>query len=130
MKKLTTQRRRRGFRVFILSVTILNPWWASTISTMVIAPSKKNTISLTSADAWDSSETAISVDGAYRQFIKNKSKWQWKIESNDTWETISVRSEATLTVRSEATSFPQYHGFLQHIMCVGSNQFLGKTTNE
>ena len=32
---------------------------------MVIAPSKKNTISLTSADAFVSSETAISVEGAY-----------------------------------------------------------------
>lgn len=34
---------------------------------MVIAPSKKNTISLTSADAWDNSFTAISVEGAYKQ---------------------------------------------------------------
>lgn len=31
---------------------------------MVIAPSKKNTISLTSADACVNSETAISVEGA------------------------------------------------------------------
>jgi len=37
---------------------------------MVIAPSKKNTISLTSADACVSSETAISVEGAYKQSIQ------------------------------------------------------------
>lgn len=64
-KAPTTQSRVRGFRVVILSVTSLNPWWASTISTMVIAPSKKKTISLTSADARDNSDTAISVEGAY-----------------------------------------------------------------
>lgn len=34
---------------------------------MVIAPSKKNTISLTSADACVSCETAISVEGAYKR---------------------------------------------------------------
>jgi len=37
---------------------------------MVIAPSKKNTISLTCADACVSSETATSGDGAYRKIHK------------------------------------------------------------
>jgi len=56
---------------------------------MVIAPSKKNTISLTSADACDSSETAISVDGAYRQMIEggklnSNVNMQWGIMREDT----------------------------------------------
>ena len=60
----TTQRRRRGFLVVMESVTILNPWCASTISTIVMAPSKKKTISLTSVDDSESCADAISTDGA------------------------------------------------------------------
>lgn len=78
---LTTQRRVRGFRVVILSVTSLNPWWASTISTMVIAPSRKNTISLTSPDACASSETAISVEGAYKRYW-NKTRFSKNYSTN------------------------------------------------
>ncbi len=60
----TTQRRRRGLRVVMESVTILNPWCESTISTMVMAPIKKNTISLTSAEVSLSCVAAMSGDGA------------------------------------------------------------------
>lgn len=41
---------------------------------MVIAPIKKNTISLTSPVEWDNSDTAISVEGAYAQNKKSDIK--------------------------------------------------------
>ncbi len=64
----TTQRRRRGLRVVMESVTILKPWCESTISTMVMAPIKKNTISLTSAEVSLSCVAAMSAGACHNCF--------------------------------------------------------------